>query len=340
MEDDNIAIVPADPEVIYVPRYDPEVVYISRPGYYHDPYLTFGIGFSTGIWLGCYDFDWGRHRLWTIDRRDRERYWREHLERREWHGSPRVVPGSSHPRIVDDNRYRHEDWQPRRDVHRPTHVSGGVVHTDSNRPDSSPRRSYDQKPDGRPNDVDRKNDDHRSHRGPDGSNDGNRRPNPNNAPPAAVNSTGTPAVQPQRPEPTPIPAVTNSTVSPQPQQNSPRQDGDHRDRNDREARTNDRSNSSQNPQGRVMQLQTPVQPKQQNTPTVVNREARAPQSPPQQQAHQHAPAPVQQPVQARPQQTVVYSQPQPRAPQPQSQTSNSGNNDRKDRDDRRDRPQP
>src|SRR6185295_10263232 len=36
IEEDNIAIIPADPEIIYVPRYDPEVVYISRP-YYHDP---------------------------------------------------------------------------------------------------------------------------------------------------------------------------------------------------------------------------------------------------------------------------------------------------------------
>lgn len=342
IEEDNIAIIPADPEVIYVPRYDPEVVYVSRP-YYHDPFLTFGVGFSTGVWLGCYDFDWGRHRLCTIDRRDRERYWHDHLRHREWrrddwhHDSHRVVPGPSHPRIVEDNRFRREDWRPRRDVHRPTHVSGGVVRPDANRFDSTPHRSPDQRPDDRRNDNDRRNDDRRPHRGPDGSRDDNRRPNINNASPGAVNSNGVTSVQPPRVAPAPNPTVTNPATASQPTQTAPRPDRGRRDRSEQEARGRERSATPQNPQGRVMQLQSPVQPRpQQTTPAVVNREARAPQSQPPHEARERA-AP---PVQARPQQTAVNIQ--PREPRPQisrQDNNNSSGNDRKDRDERRDRPQ-
>ena len=54
VEDENaIRIVPADPEVIYVPQYDPQVVYV------YSTVLTFGPGFFVGPWL-CYDFDWNR----------------------------------------------------------------------------------------------------------------------------------------------------------------------------------------------------------------------------------------------------------------------------------------
>ncbi|MEI6494302.1 MAG: DUF3300 domain-containing protein, partial [Verrucomicrobiota bacterium] len=54
-EEENIRIVPADPEVIYVPQYDPQVVYVQS--YSTVPVLTFGVGFAVGSWL-CYDFDW------------------------------------------------------------------------------------------------------------------------------------------------------------------------------------------------------------------------------------------------------------------------------------------
>ncbi len=55
-----IRIVPAQPQVIYVPVYDPYVVY-HRPVNYlhvHTPYWSFGMGYPIGAWLG-YDFDWG-----------------------------------------------------------------------------------------------------------------------------------------------------------------------------------------------------------------------------------------------------------------------------------------
>ncbi len=331
MEGDNIEIVPTDPDVIYVPRYDPEVVYISRPGYYHDPFLTYGIGFSTGIWLG-YDFDWGRRRLWTIDRRDRERYWREHHDNHDWHGSPRVVPGPSHPRIVEDNHFRHEEWHPRPDFHR-THVATPpVARTDSNRPDNPSHRPPEQRTDARRTDNDHKNDDHRWQRGSNGSNNDRNRPNSNNTgnAPAPAKTDGARGVQPQHYTPSPVPASTPTVTQPTPN-NSPRQDRDRSDRPQREARGNDRPTGSQNPQGRVMQLQTPVQPRPApSAPAVVNREARASQSPPQ-QTRQYTPSPSQsrsEPSQPRATQS---------APSPGRQDNNNGSDRRNSSDDRRDR---
>jgi hypothetical protein len=53
MEDDNICIVPAQPEVIYVPAYDPDTVYEEG-----GPTLAFDTGWPVGVWLG-YECDWG-----------------------------------------------------------------------------------------------------------------------------------------------------------------------------------------------------------------------------------------------------------------------------------------
>jgi hypothetical protein len=52
MEDDKICIVPAQPEVIYVPAYDPDAVYVEG-----GPPLAFGVGCPVGAWLG-YECDW------------------------------------------------------------------------------------------------------------------------------------------------------------------------------------------------------------------------------------------------------------------------------------------
>jgi hypothetical protein len=82
MEDDNIAIVPAQPDVIYVPEYDPEVVYVER-----GPPLVFDGGWPVGVWLG-FECDWDDggircgewHRDWDWRRRhfagDAGRPWR------------------------------------------------------------------------------------------------------------------------------------------------------------------------------------------------------------------------------------------------------------------------
>jgi uncharacterized membrane protein YgcG len=66
-EGDDIDIAPADPEVVYVPEYNPLFVYGYPvglwPGFYPwwgvgGPYISFGIGFGIGPFLG---FGWGWH---------------------------------------------------------------------------------------------------------------------------------------------------------------------------------------------------------------------------------------------------------------------------------------
>lgn len=62
VEDDFIRVIPAQPEVIYVPQYDPAVVYVE--GFYPSyGFLSFGIGFGVGAWLNR-DCDWHRHRIY------------------------------------------------------------------------------------------------------------------------------------------------------------------------------------------------------------------------------------------------------------------------------------
>jgi hypothetical protein len=55
-----IEIVPANPEMIYVPVYAPDMVYYQRP--FGSPFISFGVGFSVGLWLN-HDFDWHNHHL-------------------------------------------------------------------------------------------------------------------------------------------------------------------------------------------------------------------------------------------------------------------------------------
>jgi hypothetical protein len=55
----RIIIVPANPEVIYVPTYDPAIVYV-RPIFsfgFRSGYFSFGLGFPIGSWL-VYEPDW------------------------------------------------------------------------------------------------------------------------------------------------------------------------------------------------------------------------------------------------------------------------------------------
>jgi hypothetical protein len=139
----NISIMPAQPDVIYVPDYDPDVVYVSQPGYSSDPFMTFGVGYPTGFWLG-YDLDWGHRRIWTVDPRDRERYWSDH---RDWrHPS---FPGR--PDYVRDPS-RHP-WKPAPGYQRPPNPP-------ANRPDA--QRPPVQRPAPFPNGAPRSNDPRRN----------------------------------------------------------------------------------------------------------------------------------------------------------------------------------
>ena len=112
MAGDNIRIVPAQPNVIYVPQYDPLIVY-ERPVGYVGPFVTFGIGFPVGIWLG-YACDWDDFGIWIgpwrpgwVYRRD----WRYPTsESSSWH-SWRPDPRRS--RAVVRDFYRPEVRLPR-----------------------------------------------------------------------------------------------------------------------------------------------------------------------------------------------------------------------------------
>ena len=63
IEDDYIQIVPAQPDVIYVPLYDPMVVYVEPPYPAAYGFIRFGAGFTIGAWLNR-DCDWHRHRVY------------------------------------------------------------------------------------------------------------------------------------------------------------------------------------------------------------------------------------------------------------------------------------
>lgn len=116
VESDEIRIVPANPTVIYVPRYDPEIFYVSSfPSYYYPgPFLTFGIGYGVGAWLS-YDCDW-RYRSVRIAHRPA--YW---YQRPDWR--------ARHPhQPVGATTWRR--WAPPRHdrrFDRPSHHSGFVL---------------------------------------------------------------------------------------------------------------------------------------------------------------------------------------------------------------------
>ena len=63
VDGNTITIVPAAPEVIYVPQYDPQVVYVESSPYPSYGFIDFGIGFVIGAWLNR-DCDWHRHRIY------------------------------------------------------------------------------------------------------------------------------------------------------------------------------------------------------------------------------------------------------------------------------------
>lgn len=74
---DVLRIIPAQPDIIYVPYYDPEVVFVERPVYFPHSSISFGVGVGVGSWL-AYEFDWRRHALFAGNR---HRPWSGH----DWH---------------------------------------------------------------------------------------------------------------------------------------------------------------------------------------------------------------------------------------------------------------
>lgn len=94
VEDRTIYIVPAQPQVVYVPTYDPVVIYhrpVVHVGVYRSGW-SFGIGFPVGVWLN-YDFDWHRRHVYYHGWHDFR-----HSHHRHWYGRSR-------PYIVVNNIY-------------------------------------------------------------------------------------------------------------------------------------------------------------------------------------------------------------------------------------------
>ncbi len=96
-----IEIVPADPQVIYVPVYQPDQVYYQTC--YGTPFITFGVGFAVGAWLNC-DFDWGHHNIivWGRDHPRPANWWHEPPRQRDM-AHTTVWRHDNHPGAVGVN---------------------------------------------------------------------------------------------------------------------------------------------------------------------------------------------------------------------------------------------
>jgi hypothetical protein len=111
VDDGIIEIVPAAPEVIYVPVYQPEVVYVRRPPAPGRFYVSFGAGLVVGAWLN-HDCDWHAHEVivWHQDHPRPADWWYHPANR---HEAPRVV---NHVTVVNKTTIVHENvtaWHPR-----------------------------------------------------------------------------------------------------------------------------------------------------------------------------------------------------------------------------------
>jgi hypothetical protein len=134
-----IEILPAEPEVIYVPEYDPVVVYAPPRGV-HQPWITFESGFVVGPWLDL-DWDWHHRRFEQGVRWDRD--WRhpdvDHV--REWRHNPeRPIP---RPREIPD---RPHGVAPGRGWEHPSPPPGAFHPGAPERPEQHPTPRAPQRP--------------------------------------------------------------------------------------------------------------------------------------------------------------------------------------------------
>jgi hypothetical protein len=98
----NIEIVPADPQVMYVPVYQPAQVYFDAA--IGPPFITFGIGWPIGAWLDC-DCDWGNGNLifWGLGYPRPFNWWHESSRQRDM-GHAAVWRPGNHPGAATGNR--------------------------------------------------------------------------------------------------------------------------------------------------------------------------------------------------------------------------------------------
>lgn len=177
LDGELITIVPAQPDVIYVPYYDPEIVYVRQNGFYNGSFLTFGSAFAVGPWL-AFDCDWRQRTVWTVDH-----HW-THPGNRDWRHP--VFPGQ--PGYVNDpNRH---PWKPSANFPHASYVNVNRPTNENFRPapnaNPPPARTdfTDRRSDGRRRDFD--------------VNRPNVAANPVVAPTPAPDTTVAPAAQPGR----------------------------------------------------------------------------------------------------------------------------------------------
>ncbi len=242
----SIEIVPAQPDVIYVPYYDPAIVYAPPPSYYgYGPsaFFNFSSGFAAGWWLS-FGVDWRDRCVWNVRHEDRERFWQEH--RHDWH------------RLVGPPRH---DLRP----------SAPVIHTWRPRPEARNPRSY---PPMRPMPVPpgsaRPGQDHdRNNRPRDWHNDGqghDRAPNSSTqpTPPAANPTPRTPWVGPVA---APPPRTALPKVAPLPQAPAgPRPHDDWRNNRGRDQSPSPNQPPSRPPVNNAAPQPSPGQPARAATP--------------------------------------------------------------------------
>lgn len=186
LDGDFITIVPAQPNVIYVPYYDPEIVYVRQNGFYNDAFLTFGSAFAVGPWL-AFDCDWRQRTVWTV-----EHHW-THPGNRDWRHP--VFPGQ--PGYVNDpNRH---PWKPPANFPRASYVNVNRSPNENFRP---PGNTNLNPPPARTDFTDRRN-------------DGRRRDFEVNRPNVAANPAGAP---------TPAPDTTVGPAAHSVRQNNPPRD--------------------------------------------------------------------------------------------------------------------
>lgn len=94
----DIEIVPADPQLIYVPVYQPDQVYNDDA--YGPPFITFGIGGPFGSWMDN-DWDWGNGQLifWGNGYSRPANWWHESSRERDM-GHAGIWRANNHPGAV------------------------------------------------------------------------------------------------------------------------------------------------------------------------------------------------------------------------------------------------
>lgn len=104
-DDGTIDIMPANPDIMYVPVYQPDQVYYQTG--FGEPFVSFGIGLVIGDWLHC-DFDWHHHNVvvWDHDHPRPHNWWHARPEERTTYFArqPKVWHPENRGRPVTVNR--------------------------------------------------------------------------------------------------------------------------------------------------------------------------------------------------------------------------------------------